>query len=62
MDNIEQVKSRINVVDLIRGYIEIKKAGANWKALCPFHSEKSPSFMISEDTGECAEANRGHLN
>lgn len=49
MDNIEQIKSRVNIVDLIREYIEIKKAGANWKALCPFHSEKSPSFMISED-------------
>ncbi len=49
MDNIEQIKSRINIVDLLREYIELKKAGANWKALCPFHSEKTPSFMASED-------------
>ncbi|MFA5133730.1 MAG: DNA primase [Patescibacteria group bacterium] len=49
MDNLEQIKSRINIVDLIREYIEVKKAGANWKALCPFHSEKSPSFMISDE-------------
>lgn len=49
MDNIEQIKSRINIVDLLREYIELKKAGANWKALCPFHSEKTSSFMVSED-------------
>lgn len=49
MDNIEQIRSRINIVDLIREYIELKKAGANWKAPCPFHSEKTPSFIVSED-------------
>ena len=48
-DAVEQVKSRINIADLLREYIELKKAGANWKALCPFHSEKTPSMMVSED-------------
>jgi DNA primase len=49
MDAVEQIKSRINIADLLREYIELKKAGANWKALCPFHSEKTPSLMVSED-------------
>jgi DNA primase len=46
-DSIEGLKTRIDIVDVIGNYIEVKKAGANFKALCPFHEEKSPSFVIS---------------
>ena len=48
-DQIEEVKQKTDIVSLIGEYIEIKKAGRNYKALCPFHSEKTPSFMISPE-------------
>ncbi len=43
----EQLKNSIDIVEIISNYIEIKKAGANFKANCPFHGEKTPSFVIS---------------
>ncbi len=49
MDNsiITDIKDRLNVADIISSYIPVKKAGANYKATCPFHHEKSASLMIS---------------
>ena len=44
---IDQLLNRIDLVDLIDGYVPLKKAGANYKACCPFHNEKSPSFTVS---------------
>jgi len=44
---IDQLLNRIDVVDLIDGYVPLKKAGANYKACCPFHGEKTPSFTVS---------------
>ncbi len=48
----DQIKERIDIIDLIREYIpELKKAGVSWKARCPFHQEKTPSFVVSPEKG-----------
>jgi len=49
MNDIEKIKQKIDIVDLLSSIISIKKAGRNFKANCPFHNEKTPSFMISPE-------------
>lgn len=50
MGTIDEVKSRLDIVDFIAGSVQIKKTGRNYKGLCPFHGEKTPSFVVFPDS------------
>ncbi|MBN1871210.1 MAG: DNA primase, partial [Candidatus Omnitrophica bacterium] len=51
-DNVlDQILDKCNIVEIISSYIPLKRAGRNYKALCPFHHEKTPSFMVNPDKG-----------
>lgn len=51
IDDIQAVRDRTDIVDLIDGDVPLKKAGKNYQACCPFHDEKTPSFTVTRDKG-----------
>jgi len=48
-DQTEEIKHKIDIIEYIGQYVSLKKAGRNFKGLCPFHQEKTPSFVVSPD-------------
>src|SRR3990167_6960291 len=49
MDKAAEIRERIDIVSLISEYIPLKKMGRNFKSVCPFHTEKTPSFVVSPE-------------
>src|SRR5262245_29352748 len=48
---IDDLKQQADIVVVIQDYVSLKKTGANYKGLCPFHNEKTPSFQVNRDKG-----------
>ncbi len=61
MNHVEEIRAKVNIEELVGGYVQLKKAGRNLKGLCPFHNDSRPSFMVSPEKGiaYCFSCNTG---
>jgi len=61
LNHLDEIRAKINIEDLVGGYVQLKKAGRNLKGLCPFHNDSRPSFMVSPEKGiaYCFSCNTG---
>ena len=48
---LDEIRAAVDIIDLVSRFVNLKKAGQNWKGLCPFHMEKTPSFMVNPRKG-----------
>lgn len=51
MDSVEEIKQRLSASEVVGSYVQLKPSGRNHRGLCPFHHEKTPSFMVSDEKG-----------
>ena len=50
---VEHIRNAANIVDVVGDYVSLRRAGANYKGLCPFHNERTPSFIVSPAKNFC---------
>lgn len=58
---LDEVRSQVNILDIVSQYVQLKKQGSNWFGICPFHAEKTPSFSVNEEKQifNCFSCHRG---